>query len=81
MQKRNYYGADTVISSAEEFIDKSLGFLESCDLVRMHTSYTEWIIRLLFDQSAGARVEGKLTILRSETWKLRSVVDKTFTLH
>lgn len=52
-KRRYYHAVDAVFLFVAVFIDKNLGFVESCDLTRMNVLYTKIAIKMLFEHGVG----------------------------
>lgn len=81
MEERNYYAVDRVFSFGAALTNGGLGLAESCDFTRMKVLFTEVVNKALTGQRGGGWVERELVRLRSNIWKLKSVVAKTFAPH
>lgn len=66
MERKNYYGTDTLFPIVAALVDKSLGLVENRDLTLINVFYTEMIQKVLFDPRGDAWVKNELERLRSE---------------
>lgn len=53
MRGRNCYANDELLLSVVTFTDRSLGFVERCDLTRISVLCTEMVNRAIFDGKGG----------------------------
>lgn len=78
MEGRNYCAVNKFFPFVLAFANRSFGFLKRWDLTVMIFVYVELIGKVLIDHKRVAWGEEELKTLRSDTWKLKSAVEKKF---
>lgn len=81
MKGRTHDAIETVFSFAAPFVDRSLGFVEWCNLTRRNVIYTEMVNYFLSDHSETACTAEELASLRSEISRVKTVVGRPFAPH
>lgn len=78
MERKNHYALGKLLPFVAALIERSTDSVNRCGFTRMHVLYTEILNKVPFDQRGGAWMQGELARLRSETGKLKSLVEKKF---
>lgn len=74
MERRKYYAINTMFPFVAAFIERSLVFVESCEVTRINILNTQTVNKVLCNQRRRAWGEDEVVRLRWEISKFKSVV-------